>query len=34
MSDYFEEGFCVRVPSWHRQETLIANHLVLPQDRE
>jgi len=34
MSDYFEEGFCVRRPSWHGQETLLSDHLVLPQDRE
>lgn len=32
--DYFEEGFCVREPSWHRKETLVMRDLVLPDDRE
>lgn len=25
MSAYFESGFCVRTPSWHREETLLAD---------
>jgi phage/plasmid-like protein (TIGR03299 family) len=25
MSDYFDSGFCVREPSWHGKETLLAN---------
>jgi phage/plasmid-like protein (TIGR03299 family) len=31
--DYFEEGFCIREPSWHRKETLVMRDLILPQDR-
>src|SRR5262245_38547630 len=34
MPAYFTEGFCVREPSWHKQETLVLDDLVLPQDRE
>lgn len=26
MADYFESGFCVRQPSWHRKETLLEIH--------
>jgi len=26
MSAYFDSGFCVRTPSWHRQENLIADY--------
>lgn len=29
MSAYFESGFCVRTPSWHRQEILVDEH---PED--
>jgi phage/plasmid-like protein (TIGR03299 family) len=32
--DYFDQGFCVRTPSWHRKETLIMDDLILPRDRE
>jgi len=34
MPAYFNEGFCVRTPSWHRQENLLDEFIVLPQDRE
>lgn len=32
--DYFEEGFCVRTPSWHQKETLVMDELILPRDRD
>jgi phage/plasmid-like protein (TIGR03299 family) len=31
--DYFDQGFCVRVPSWHQKETLVMDDLILPRDR-
>jgi len=34
MPAYFETGFAVREPSWHRQETLVLENLILPSDRE
>lgn len=28
MADYYERGFCVREPSWHRKELLLENHPI------